>query len=65
MNPGNDMSCAAASSLIGRLPCESSASTVRRVRSERAAKRVSSWSSGYLTTRFSIGAHRRRVNRDR
>jgi len=62
MNPGSDMSCACASSLIGRLPCESSAITCRRVRSESAANRVSSSSSEYLTTRFSIHAERDAVN---
>ena len=45
MNPGSDMSCAAASSLIGRLPPASSATTARRVRSASAANRVSSRSS--------------------
>src|SRR5262245_47345522 len=55
MKPGSDMSCAAASSLIGRLSCESSATTARRVRWGGAAKRVSRASSEYLTIRFSIG----------
>ena len=54
MNPGSDISCAAASSLIGRLPPASSASTARRVRSESAANSVSRASSEYLTIRFSI-----------
>jgi hypothetical protein len=62
MNPGSDMSCACASSLIGRLPVESSAITCRRVRSESAAKRLSSSSSEYLTIRFSIRTQVELVN---
>ena len=62
MNPGSDMSCAAASSLIGRLPAASSPSTARRVRSESAANRVSRESSEHLTIGFSIRPGRRRVN---
>lgn len=61
MKPGSDMSCAAASSLIGRLPCESSASAVRRVRSASAANRLSRSLSEYLTIRFSIRSPRRLV----
>ena len=65
MKPGSDMSCAAASSLTGRLPPASSASTARRVRSERAAKTSSSASSEYLTIRLSIGAPQGLVKRPR
>ena len=62
MNPGSDMSCAAASSLIGRLPAASSPSTARRVRSESAANSVSRASSEYLTIVFSIGPRLTSVN---
>lgn len=62
MKPGSDMSCAAASSLIGRLPAASSPSTARRVRSESAAKSVSRASSEYLTIGFSISPARHGVN---
>ena len=54
MNPGSDISCAAASSLTARLSSASDSSTWRRVRSASAANSASRSSSEYLTIRFSI-----------
>ena len=42
MKPGSDMSCVDASSVTWRLPSSSDARTLRRVRSESAAKMPSS-----------------------
>jgi len=61
MNPGSDMSCAAASSLTARLSPESDSRTWRRVRSASAANTASSALSEYLTIRLSINRSALRV----
>ena len=61
MNPGSDISCAAASSLTARLSSVSDSSTLRRVRSASAANSESRSSSEYLTIRFSINRPAPRV----
>jgi hypothetical protein len=61
MNPGSDMSCAAASSLTAKLSPESDSRTWRRVRSANAANTASRSSSEYLTIRFSINRRPARV----
>ena len=49
MNPGSDMENGRASSVTGRLPAASAATTRLRVGSASAAKTASSGSSIYLT----------------
>ncbi len=54
MNPGSDIGNGRESSVTGRLPPASRATTCLRVGSASAAKTASSGSSEYLTIWFSI-----------